>query len=345
MAISYIHNCIYFNTFRRRREKQTLFKKLGIPGPEPSLIHGNTNSFRVKGIRQVIHEWTKQYGKIYGFYDGVQPTLVISDLDLVRQVTIKQFHKFHSRRLFPIRKKNAPDESMFFATGDKWKRLRTVVSPSFSAMKMKEMSPLINHSVDSLLELFDAKCTTGKPFDINDEFGRLTLDVISSCAFGIDAGCLKDSSSPFLVNIRKTFHRFETFPTTVKVLLFILKLFPDLIENIRKIYPYFLVDRTVNAWALNMARKIIVDRKQSQETNGRIDFINLMLATNKKLGKDKIKADNDEKDGYDKDGFLDADLNQLNKSRPMTVEEMMGQVVVFLNAGYETTSTALGESK
>ncbi len=337
--LTYLNVCI----FRRRQEKQTIFKKLGIPGPEPTLIYGNAKEFRVKGVKPAMREWTEQYGKIFGFYDGVEPTLVISDPDLVRQVTIKQFHKFHSRKGVPFREKDGPRENIFFASGDKWKRIRSIISPSFTAKRMKEMSPLINQSVDDLLKLFDARCKEGKPFDIYSEFGRLTTDVISSCAFGIDAGCIKDSSSPFLISTRKLFARLEKLPVKMKVTVFMVMLFPNLIKNIRKIYPTFLVDVTTNEWAFNMAKKIILARQQSQEKDGRVDFINLMLATNKAVGNDKIKAENQEKDGYDADGFLDADVNQLKKSQPMTIEEMMGQVVAFLNAGYETTSTALGE--
>ncbi len=118
---------------------------------------------------------------------------------------------------------------MFSAVGDKWKRLRSVASPIFTTRRMKEMSPLINQSVDDLLMLFDERCQEGKPFDIYAEFGRLTLDVISSCAFGIDTGCLKDSSSPFLVETRKLFNRIETLPAKLKAILLVIMLFPDLI--------------------------------------------------------------------------------------------------------------------
>lgn len=266
---------------------------------------------------------------------------MISDLELVQQVTIKQFHKFHSRKPFALSGKKRVRDNLFTASGDQWKRLRSVASPSFTTRRMKEMSPLINQSVDDLLKLFDRRCEEKQPFDIYSEFGRLTTDVISSCAFGIDSGCLKDPSSPFLVETRKAFERLETLPTKLKAMMLVHTLFPTLVDNIRKIYPHFL-ESNLSSWSVRMARNMILERQRSNDTGGRVDFINLMLATNKQVGKGQISIEKQEKDEYDKEGFLDVDVNQLKKSQPMTIDEMIQQVTLFLNAGYETTSTALG---
>ena len=51
------------------------------------------------------------------------------------------------------------------------------------------------------------------------DFGRLTTDVISSCAFGLDSGCLRDENSKFLVEVKKVFEQFETLPLRFKIFL------------------------------------------------------------------------------------------------------------------------------
>ncbi len=310
---------------RSRREKQSLFKKLGIPGPEPHLIFGNMKKVYAKGMKFAMQEWREEHSPLYGFYDGVKPHLVVSDPALVKQIAIKQFQKFHSRIPYPILPKDDPRESMFFATGEKWKRLRSVASPCFTAKHMREMSPFINHSVDDLLKLLERKSEEGKPFDIYSEFGRLTTDVISSCAFGIDAGCLKDPNSPFLVQAKKHFDNFEKIPMTFKIFMFVIMLFPDLVEKIRAIFPRFLTV-TRSDWAHEMAREVLLQRQRSQEKGGRADFINLLLARNKDIGKGDIDVEQEGGDEYDRDGFLNADVHQLRKNKPLTLEEMMGQV-------------------
>ena len=52
---------------------------------------------------------------------------------------------------------------------------------------------------------------------IGREFGRLTTDVISSCGFGIDAGCIRDEKSKFYVESKEAFDRFETPPLRLKI--------------------------------------------------------------------------------------------------------------------------------
>ncbi len=54
-----------------------------------------------------------------------------------------------------------------------------------------------------------------------------------------------------------------------------------------------------------------------------------MFDTNKKVGKGQINVEKHDADDYDREGFLDVDVNQLRKSKPMTVEEMVGQVSII----------------
>ena len=51
------------------------------------------------------------------------------------------------------------------------------------------------------------------------EFGRLTIDVISSVAFGVDTECLKNPNSPFLLETRRVFNQLENFPLSMKLFL------------------------------------------------------------------------------------------------------------------------------
>ena len=52
---------------------------------------------------------------------------------------------------------------------------------------------------------------------LSSEFGRLTTDVISSIAFGIDAGCFRNPNSPFLMESKKALGRLETLPLAIKI--------------------------------------------------------------------------------------------------------------------------------
>lgn len=78
---------------------------------------------------------------MHRFYVGQNPIVVIADLDLLKEVTVKQFDHFHDRRVTPdfMDEPGAP-RGLVFASGEYWKKLRVTLSPTFSAAKMKMVS-------------------------------------------------------------------------------------------------------------------------------------------------------------------------------------------------------------
>jgi cytochrome P450 len=61
------------------------------------------------------------------------------------------------------------------AHGATWRRQRHVINPTFSTAKLKLMSPLVNHSIQSLMnKLAENK----EEFNIYGMYKRLTMDVI-----------------------------------------------------------------------------------------------------------------------------------------------------------------------
>ena len=73
------------------------------------------------------------------FYLGQRPIVVIADLDLLKEVMVKQFDHFHDRPPAPdlLRKKSGTPRGLFNARGEYWKKLRVTLSPTFSVAKMK----------------------------------------------------------------------------------------------------------------------------------------------------------------------------------------------------------------
>ncbi|XP_031791849.1 cytochrome P450 3A8 isoform X2 [Piliocolobus tephrosceles] len=76
-----------------------LFKKLGIPGPTPLPFLGNILSCR-QGFWKFDMESYKKYGKMWGFYDGRQPVLAITDPNMIKTVLVKECYSvFTNRRI------------------------------------------------------------------------------------------------------------------------------------------------------------------------------------------------------------------------------------------------------
>lgn len=61
-------------------------------------------------------EWTEKYGKIYGSYLGLTPEIVVGDLDVLKDILVKDFHNFTNRRVSIYMKYGAPSIPLAFLT-------------------------------------------------------------------------------------------------------------------------------------------------------------------------------------------------------------------------------------
>jgi cytochrome P450 len=158
------------------RQRYQYFSQRNIPTPPFRLFFGHLKTlWNSASFHRQLESWTKQYGKIYGIYQGTVPTFVVSDPDFLQEVFIKQFFIFHGRRDFFA---GAKVSNLFSASGAKWRRHRHVLNPTFSAAKLKLMSPLINGCISNLMEKLIDHEKNGSEFNIYLYYKRMTMDVI-----------------------------------------------------------------------------------------------------------------------------------------------------------------------
>lgn len=173
----------YYFSLKSRYE---YFARRNIPGPQPKLFFGNyLNIWSTPLYDRQIQKWTHQYGPIYGIFQGTRPIYVVSDVDFLQEVYIKQFSNFHSRhRIILTRMFNTEANSLFTAPGNQWRRQRHIINPTFSAAKLKLMVPLINKCIASLVNKLDE--SIGNEFNIYVLYKRLTMDVICKYTSSLD---------------------------------------------------------------------------------------------------------------------------------------------------------------
>lgn len=82
-----------------------------------------------------------------------KPFLVINDPELIRLVLIKEFNKFPDRGLYFNDKIDPMSNNLFLLPGEKWRRLRAKLSPTFTSGKLKQMFPLIVEIGDELVKV------------------------------------------------------------------------------------------------------------------------------------------------------------------------------------------------
>ncbi|XP_003740908.1 cytochrome P450 3A28 [Galendromus occidentalis] len=185
----------------QRRYRHQQFKRWGIPGPEAdSLIFGHHLTIH-KDPEEVLNRWAKQYGPVFGHYIGDVPVLNICDPDMVKEVFVKSVSIFRERPPVPL-SQYPVDQTLLLVPHQRWKRVRVMLSPAFSASKLKFMMNLMNQSAETLLGVIAKYARTREAVCFFDLSQKVTLDVIARCALATKINCLHDDKDKFLNDVR-----------------------------------------------------------------------------------------------------------------------------------------------
>lgn len=75
----------------------------GIPGPEPTIWLGNYSEYKKNKNKTVaLERWSKQFGKVFGYYYGRKRYICLTDLDMISEVFIKNMKLFYNREDFAL---------------------------------------------------------------------------------------------------------------------------------------------------------------------------------------------------------------------------------------------------
>ena len=76
------------------------WERQGVRGPKPTIgkFGNGTDIMDIQRGTMTPQQWVEKYGKLSGAYFGLLPTLIVSDVEIVKEVTIKE--GFHSTKNF-----------------------------------------------------------------------------------------------------------------------------------------------------------------------------------------------------------------------------------------------------
>jgi cytochrome P450 family 6 len=183
------------------KHKYRYWKRRNVPYPEPEFIYGNTRGFGKKfyhgELWKKVYENFKTKTPIAGIYVLIDPCAVVTDLDLVRNILVKDFNVFPNRGQYHNEKDDPISAHLVNIEDDKWRNLRTKLTPTFTSGKLKLMFPIIVQVVDNMLEKISKEAQITAQLEVKDILSRLTTDVIGKIAFGIECNSLNDKDSKF----------------------------------------------------------------------------------------------------------------------------------------------------
>ncbi|XP_071101657.1 cytochrome P450 3A29-like [Haliotis cracherodii] len=298
------------------------FRDRGITGPPPAPLFGHTTGV---SFFHKLKEWKRQYGDVYGVFIGRKPALVISDLDILKEVFVKSFSTFRNRIKFllipyPL------SVSIFFLEDAPWKRVRSIISPSFSGGKLRRMCAAINDCGKTLSNNFSKTYGEKEGVDVKEYFGAYTMDVISQTVFGIKIDSQNDLNHPFVTHAKAIF----SLSKARRMLPILAGLVPPLEQILLKMGIGLFPQNVINFFQTTVTeimKQRQNDTKEQQEQ--RNDFLQLLMDA-------EIEDDADE--NIDTAG---GQISEKHTVRRLTTDEIVGQGIIFFIAGYETTASTL----
>ncbi|XP_053349369.1 cytochrome P450 3A30-like [Clarias gariepinus] len=288
------------------------FKNLGIPGPRPWPFLGTFLSYR-KGFYNFDMECFKKYGKVWGIYEGRRPILMTLDLEMIKSIMVKEcFSTFTNRRDANMELAGPFTDGIGFVKDEKWKRIRSSLSPFFTSGRLKEMFPIVEKYANRFIDHLKKK-DPKEAVKVKEAFAPYSMDVVTSSSFSVEIDSINNPEDPFAINIKKFFN-FNVFSP----LIFIITIFPFLVPILSKM-GVTLFSKSAMEFFYSALKKI-KDQHNSKE-NRRVDFLQLMIQS-------QITDEQAEKAEH-------------QPSKGLTDHEILSQSFVFILGGYETTSTTL----
>ncbi|XP_034652027.1 probable cytochrome P450 6a20 [Drosophila subobscura] len=290
------------------------WKRRGIPHDAPRIPSGNTAELmKTRQMSDLFGETYFKYknktdGPFVGFYLYFKKIAIVTDIDFVKTVLIREFDKFHDRGIFHNEQDDPLTNHLVAIEGQKWRQLRQKMTPTFTSGKMKNMFPSVLEVGDELVRVFAEKAQGGPQLlNVADFVSRFTADVIGSCAFGLECNSLRNPDAEF-VTMGSAAIKERRYGKTVDLFIFGA---PKLAAKLR-------MKATVQK-VEDFYMKIIGETVDYRIKNNvkRNDFMDMLI---------------DMKKQYDGG----------NKQDGITFNELAAQAFIFFLAGFETSSTAMG---
>lgn len=129
------------------------FRRLGVDTPSPTFLVGNMGKvFTLKQqFGSLVTQWYQTYTDLpyIGYYNGLTPSILVRDPDVVKDVLIKDFASFSENDIH-AGKEDLLSFNPFGLVGDQWKRSRSIIAQLFTANKIKVVFPLMQIVCDRL---------------------------------------------------------------------------------------------------------------------------------------------------------------------------------------------------
>lgn len=314
------------------------FTKRGIPHRRPTFLFGSLRKMVLmqSSFNDVALELYSQFPeeKLSGVYELMNPITMLRDPELIKQIGVKDFQHFVNHRT-PIDEHADPlfSRNLFSMKGEKWRDMRSTLSPAFTGSKMRSMFELVVNCSEQMKEfLLQKSLQEEQVVEMKELFTKFANDVIATCAFGIQVNSLKDPKNEF-------------FEMGTRVTNFgglrSLKFFAFInLPRIMKALGVTLFSRDTHEFF----RRVVMDTISYRETNNvhRPDMIQLLMqAKGDRLPQGTAAEKEDASDTFAVVQEVEVETKTTKAKRAWEDDDLTAQCLIFFFAGFDTASTLL----
>ena len=289
----------------RQNTTYTYWLKRKIKGPEPWPFVGNVSAMK---NTMLPNRWANEYGKIYGFYILKEKFLSVADVESLKDILIRSFHKFSHQNFESY--EPLESEMLTSVNGAQWKLDRSIMSPTFSSGKMKAMFHLMRDSYKSLDNELEKIAARGEDTDMKKVFTKLTTMIIARCAFATHVDAFKDENNELLKQLQK----FSDLTVSGAIRALMALILPKLIAQYISI-GFF--DPPAMKYISKICKEILKQRRANPSLNNEYPDL-LQLISESRTTKEGSNEEH---------GFSDT--------------KIIANAILFFIAGFGTTSTLL----
>ncbi|KAF9573057.1 hypothetical protein EC968_009107 [Mortierella alpina] len=301
-----------------------------IPGPPNTSKYNKYNLPFLGNYLDILKEeagvphraWINQYGGLV-CYRGLfnNQRVLLADPKAFQHVFITNSYKYvkHSRtrRLLG----EVTGYGVLLAEGDAHKKQRKMINPAFGLGHIKEMVPIMAGPAALMAKIWtervDQSDSKAIEFDITTDISRATLDIIGQAGFGYDFRSLVNPDSELSQAYRELFETNSVMVALLRVFLPFYVYIP--FEHNRRRWRAIRAINRVTSHLISEKKAVAVadafESESEDEDKKARDLMSILIRGNEQVGSLE-------------DGKL-------------TDQELKDQILTFLAAGHETTSTTV----
>ncbi|KAL4707544.1 hypothetical protein ACJJTC_000296 [Scirpophaga incertulas] len=317
------------------RQQCSTFKRRGLKYVTPVPVLGNMATVAL-GLEHFTDYLKRIYNKypnerFIGNFEFTTPVLFIRDLELIKQIAIKDFEHFLDHRTV-VDDKVDPfwGRNLFSLKGHEWRDMRSTLSPAFTSAKIRNMVPFMTevgeHMVRSIKTEINKSGSNSVVVETKDMTMRYSNDVIASCAFGLKVDSHNEPDNVFFDMSKDA----TSFKWRQLIVFFAYNSFPKIMSMLKL--------SVFSKATMRFFKALISNTMKERETRNivRPDMIHLLMEAK------KGQLSYDEKTKDTAVGFATVEESDFGKQKTVTdwsEDDLIAQALIFLLGGLETVSS------